>query len=130
MGSPQSFSKPQFLPPGNGSLLMRKHKGRTAVYLCGLLYHQDDHNEAQPPGTRRVKVCSSQQDSGSQKGMNSYLAWQKLYLNCMGGEAGVGGWAECTKKVLLQGALHLEMPDPSKREVGLKKTAWKWVKGL
>ena len=62
--------------------------------------------------------------------MNSYLAWQKLYLNCMGGEAGVGGWAECTKKVLLQGAVLLEMPDPSKREVGLKRTAWKWVKGL
>lgn len=61
--------------------------------------------------------------------MNSYLAWQKLNFELVPGEAG-GGWAECTKKVLLQGALHLEMPDPSKREVGLKKTAWKWVKGL
>ena len=117
MGSPQSFSKPQFLPPENRSLLMRKHKGLTTFYLCGLLYHQDDHNEAQPPGARRVKVCSSQQGSRSQKGRNSYLAWQKPYLNCMGEEAGVGGWAEYTKKVLLQGTLHLEMPDPSKREV-------------
>lgn len=116
MGSP-SFSKPRFLPPENGSLLMRKHKGLATFYLSGLLYHQDDHNEAQPPGTRRVKMCSSQQDSGSQKGMNSHLAWQKLYLNYLGGEAGVGGWAGYPKKVLLQGALHLEMPDPSKREV-------------
>ena len=65
--------------------------------------------------------------------MNSHLAWQKLYLNYLGGEAGMGGWAGYPKKVLLRGALHLEMPDPFKREVvgvGLKRTAWKWVKGL
>ena len=133
MGSPQSFSKPQFLPPENRSLLMRKHKGLTTFYLCGLLYHQDDHNEAQPPGTRRVNVCSSQQGSRSQKGRNSYLAWQKPYLNCMGGEAGVEDGQNTLRRYCFRAPCTWKCQIPLRErlpEVGLKRIAWKWVKGL
>ena len=131
-GSPQSFSKPQFLPPENRSLLMRKHKGLTTFYLCGLLYHQDDHNEAQPPGARRVKVCSSQQDSGNQKGINSYFSLAEAVPAWVGRRVWEDGQntlrrccfrAPCTWKCQIP--LRGRLP-----EVGLKRIAWKWVKGL